>query len=153
MKKRCLLLFAAALSLSFCGNPLNIEKSNPSFLVGKWVAKRAASPIADTVLIFKQSGNYHYSISKKIDSVSRDTAYWEYGSWSVDYLDMNHDQQPNDKDKIFLFTNAESASKKENINRATYAQYNYSQSGGKEFLEILADSNIVLTTFEKDTTN
>lgn len=149
MKKYCLLFFAVTMFFCGGGTPLKIEESHPSFLIGKWVAKRTVNPIDDTILVFNTSGKYAYSISKELDSITRDTSYWEKGSWTVKFLDLNKDKQPNSKDNIFLFTNVESASVPANINRNTFSLYNYTVSGGREFLEVFADSNIVLTTFEK----
>jgi hypothetical protein len=149
--KKCLMLAVAA-ALFFCGDPLRIENGNPSFFIGKWVAKGAGSPAEDTILVFNQSGKYDYSISREIDSLSRDTSYWENGSWKVEFLDVNHNEKLDldGEEDSYLFTNPEAASISGNIGRKDYVLFDYFQAGEFEFLKILADSNTVLSTFEKE---
>jgi hypothetical protein len=133
-----------------CGKPLQIKDDHPSFMLGVWAAKATANPEKDTVLSFSGNGKYDYSISHKKDSTTIDTLYWEKGDWNVTYIDENkNDSYDNGSEDNHLFTNAAESSKPENIGRASYSMFNYSVSGGKHFLEILADKDQPLTIFEK----
>lgn len=136
---------------SLCEKPLQIEKVCPNFLTGKWKANRAADPKEDTVLIFSNDGHYSYSISRQTNSTIADTSYWEKGVWHVAFLDYNHNKAyDNSSEENHLYTDAEAASISANVGRGTYSMFKYSQSGGREFLEILADEDETLTIFEKN---
>lgn len=150
--KRCCLSFLCLLALFGCEKPLYVESTYPDFLVGKWVAKQSSVPPQDIVLDFFPAGNYDYSISRMVDTIKRDTSYWERGGWNVTFPDLNHN-------KIFdyssednhLYTNAEASSVQGNIGKGTYSMFKYSTSAEGEFLELSADAGVVIATFKKST--
>jgi hypothetical protein len=135
----------------FCEKPTRIETDLPSFLVGKWRACTLSMPEFDTTLTLQATGNYTYKISKQIDSVTSDNFYWEWGTWQVDYVDVDHDKRYSNTEENHLRTSVEASSSSENIGRIAYSMFIYTVSAGREFLEIKADTNITLMMLEKDT--
>lgn len=150
--KRFTFSFLCLFVLFGCSKPLYVESVNPDFLLGKWVANQSSAPAQDTVLNFLSSGRYNYSISRMVDTLTRDTSYWERGEWNVTFADLNHNKiYDNSSEENHLFTNAEASSVPANVGRGTYSMFKHSMLAGREFLELSADSGVVIATFEKDT--
>jgi hypothetical protein len=150
--KRFVFSFLCLFLLFGCSKPLYVESVKPDFLFGKWVASLSSAPGEDAVIEFLSSGRYSYSVSRQIDSLSRDTSYWERGVWNVTFIDLDHDKTyDNDAEENHLFTDADASSVPANVGRGTYSLFKYSASGGRESLELSADSGVVIGVFVKDT--
>lgn len=148
MKRYLFSLLCISLLFS-CSDPLMVESVIPEHLQGKWV-NTSTTASQDTVLNFFSSGRYDYTISRKIDSLKRDTTYWEKGDWNVTFVDYNHNKAyDNDSEENHLYTNADGSNVPANIGRGTYSKFKYMKMTGREYLDLYADTDVSIASFVK----